>query len=340
MTLSLASRPKSGGEGSSRPRVLIARPRLDCSFKPGPVPETRGEPLNRVLRLFGQLIDQLAEAHGRLGHLVDVEERPLWQFDLQSLQAKAAAYDRVYFPHKQSRQFPIGKNAFYYKNAAFPEWLTVDPRGWGASLSWSPLSPGNPDEADWALFRTLQARIADNVSLFEQPDRVEVQEPGYLLFVCQLPHDETIQFHSDVKVETALAAVLAFAEASGQRAVVKCHPAGRNSMAPLREAAAACPFATWVEKASIHSCIAGASTVYLVNSGVGFEAMLHDKPIVRFGEAEYSAIVPKAEPTVVSLAALAGRAHNLEDYVGFIASFKRRCLSLDDADSAIRIAAI
>ncbi len=207
-------------------------------------------------------------------------------------------------------------------------------------MSWSPIAPDVPSEADWKLFGELQARIANNVSLFDQPEQREVGEPGYLLFVCQLPHDETIQFHSDVRVETALATVLAYAEATRQRVVVKGHPVNRGAMGPLREATKACRAAIWAETASIHSCLAGASTVYLVNSGVGFEAMLHDKPIVRFGEAEYSNVVPKAEPTVESLAALAGRRHSLADYVGFLGAFKGRCLCLDDPESAIRTARI
>ena len=38
--------------------------------------------------------------------------------------------------------------------------------------------------------------------------------------------------------------------------------------------------AEWVEDVSIHDCLAGAERVFMVNSGVGFEAILHGKPVV------------------------------------------------------------
>ena len=42
--------------------------------------------------------------------------------------------------------------------------------------------------------------------------------------------------------------------------------------------------------ASIHDLINHAKAVYTINSGVGFEAMFYNKPIVTFGRIEYDAV--------------------------------------------------
>ena len=43
-----------------------------------------------------------------------------------------------------------------------------------------------------------------------------------------------------------------------------------------------------LSSSSIHSLIKGANVVFTVNSGVGLESLMHLKPVVISGEAEYS----------------------------------------------------
>jgi hypothetical protein len=51
----------------------------------------------------------------------------------------------------------------------------------------------------------LKSRINSNTSKFDQPNRVFPNTiKNYIFFPCQLPHDETIQYHSKVSVEDAL----------------------------------------------------------------------------------------------------------------------------------------
>jgi capsule polysaccharide export protein KpsC/LpsZ len=49
----------------------------------------------------------------------------------------------------------------------------------------------------------------------------------------------------------------------------------------------------WREE-NIHDLIDECDAVFLVNSGVGFEALLHAKPIVMFGRAEYDCVAIRA----------------------------------------------
>jgi hypothetical protein len=112
-------------------RIFLARPRLDCSFKRGPVPAVEGPPQNALLAVVGEFLDRLVAYHRGLGDIVTVQTLPLWQFDLETMRGRATDNDRIYFPHKLRSQFPISENTFYYKTAPFADYFTVDPAGWG-----------------------------------------------------------------------------------------------------------------------------------------------------------------------------------------------------------------
>lgn len=197
--------------------------------------------------MFGTFLDNLELYHRSHGHDVVVDRRPLWQFELAEMQACATSFDLVFFAHRLRNQFPIGSRARYFKTTPFSEYVTVDANGWGASLSWLPVKPIVNDNA-LGFFDELKQRISSNTSLFDQPPLdMAVGINNYLLFVCQLPHDETIRFHSSVSVEDALKTVIAYAEQTGRPLVVKGHPANPKSMAPLKAMTEACQMAHWVK---------------------------------------------------------------------------------------------
>lgn len=322
-----------GSQVQKKPRrVLIARPRLDCSFKPGPVPPSEGKPLNEILGQFGEFIDGIASYHRSRGDIVLSDTRPLWQFGLDEMQKISAAHDIVYFPHRLRSQFPIGPNALYYKNAALLDHFSIDPAGWGASLTFLPPAP--VAGARHVSLSTLRAPLAANRSIFKQPlpGPLPVDKP-YLLFLCQLPHDETIQFHSQVSVEHALDAVIAYAESSAVPLIVKGHPANPQSMEPLRQRTERSRTALWVDNRSIHSCLEAAKKVFLVNSGSGFEAILHDRTLLRFGYAEYDSVVPLVLPNPESIAMYDDYEHDSWAYAEFITSFAQNCVNIRDSHS-------
>ena len=49
----------------------------------------------------------------------------------------------------------------------------------------------------------------------------------------------------------------------------------------------------WLDQVSIHQTLASADVVITVNSGVGLEAVLHQKKVLTFGNADYSTIAHK-----------------------------------------------
>ncbi len=55
------------------------------------------------------------------------------------------------------------------------------------------------------------------------------------------------------------------------------------------------PDTLWVDNVSIHDLLSKCFCVYTVNSGAGFEALLHKKPVVTFGQAEYDCVTIKGD---------------------------------------------
>jgi capsule polysaccharide modification protein KpsS len=51
----------------------------------------------------------------------------------------------------------------------------------------------------------------------------------------------------------------------------------------------------WMDDVSIHQLIPTARAVVVVNSGTGLESLLHQRPVVTFGRADYDAVTNRVE---------------------------------------------
>lgn len=284
--------------------VIVLYPRLDVPFKKfdGTVPDARGaiEPIRVHWQRF---IEQVVREHIRRGDTVIEIERPLWQFTPEFLGEIVKDTDTpylVYIPHHTEKTFPINLpnvSPRYYMQTVFPHCFTVDPKGWGPSMSSYPfeVSPDLLDISDMMhRLAPFYARIQRNVSKFPQSWSNRTHFPSsYDLFVCQIPHDQSIQLHSKVSVEAALKTTLEWARENGRHILVRGHVINPGSMEKLRALTHDYPeVSTWEDgyTCSIHEVIARAESVITVNSGAGIEAILHNKPVVAFGRAEYDTV--------------------------------------------------
>jgi hypothetical protein len=282
--------------------VTIVEPRLDLSFKdPGPgfvVPDKIGEFTHPIREHWHKFTLKLAAVHTAMDDKVVVNTIPGWEITMAAMSVLSATTDILYLPHRQRFEFPI-PNARFYMQTVFPEYFTIDDNGWGAYLSYLPINVDDvqPNEVLW---QKLQKRITNNESKFDQPNssilfkhNLNSMAGNFLLFVCQIPHDQVIIQSSAVSVATALRETINYARYNGYKVVVKGHPVNPGAMSELK----AITFdnkdiATWVDTGlSIHTLLSHCKAAFMVNSGVGFEAMLHGKPIVTFGNSEYKEYV-------------------------------------------------
>lgn len=278
-------------------------PRLDTAFKnTGPVPEKRG-PIVPIRLHWVKFLKALIRRHEVLGHEVRLFEFPLWQITPDIVKANSPDADGIYVPHKMRENWWLDERVLYYMQMVIPNIFSIDSHGWCASASSYPIQPNGC--ANSGIYENLAARIKFNTSKFDQPDYRETNlEPRYVFFPCQLPHDETIKYHSDVEVSDALRKTMEWvrdfnldcsSSDTPRSIVIKGHPANPDAMGVLRQVyddflPEMNGRAHWVDDMSIHQLIAHSSVVVSVNSGVGLEAILHGKSIFVFGRADYDSV--------------------------------------------------
>ena len=277
-------------------KVAILFPRLDVTFKEGPVPEGRGA--IPPIRVHWQNVgDRILQAHRKKGDWVQYIEKPLWQFTPEFVESLDA--DIVYIPHKSTDTFPVkGKEVRYYMQSVFPFQFYIDSKGFAGGASRYPFDFDKDREiAPGSFYAQMQARALTGESKFEQPPISEItikSDAPYVLFLCQIPHDETIKYHSDVSVWDALDATLKATKELNMPLVVKGHPVNPGSMAPLHSLCKLYKHVYWFDNINIHDLIPQAHAVVVVNSGTGMETLLHKRPIVTFGRCEYDCVSNKA----------------------------------------------
>lgn len=284
-------------------RALILFPRLDCSFKKGSIPAAKGLPNHPLRYHWIDFKHTLKERLAANGISVAIQEKALWQFNPEDVAktCKDLDCDQVYIPHKQNFQFQVaGVKNFYYMQTVFPHIFTLDTWGWGHNMTYSPIQPWKHEcidiENGRKVMAELQKRISNNVSKFAQPSQGKLNDSDYMTFICQLPHDETIKYFSDVEVIDALRCTCNYAIKHNKKLYVKGHPANPSSQGPLKSVAQGFNHSLirWVEDVSIHDLFRNTDLVVCVNSGTGMEAMLHHKPVLTFGRSEYQDVVNNA----------------------------------------------
>lgn len=281
-------------------KVLLLAPRLDVMFKKGPVPFEIGSiaPIRKHWRNFIERI--ISEYSNRTDVSFKVLELPLWQFTPELVNELKP--DIVYVPHKEAHSFPVENcEVYYYMQTAFPWMFSVDRKGWGAGSSKYPFDnisdTGDEIFRGYIVAKMLQNLMNDNQSKFEQPayqspEKINLPD-YYAFFPCQIPHDETIKYHSNVSVEEALERTCIATQEIGMDLVVKGHPVNPGSMQSLKHIVKNYPHVIWYDDVSIHQLIQTAQCTVTVNSGVGFESLLHKIPVVTFGRSEYDCVTYK-----------------------------------------------
>lgn len=268
-------------------KILILKPRLDIPFKRFGL-QLGGQPLAPIRKHWENFVNTLEQHHRNKGDKVVVVSAPRWQFHHSLVDQYDP--DVAYIPHVEKHNFQGGDNCLYYMQTVFPWLFTIDPQGWGGGASFV----GNSFEASddgGETFEWFQKRTERGDSKFDQPSKTFDMKEDYVLCPIQIPHDETIQWHSNVEMIELVEKLCNWSVSSGVPVVFKGHPINLESMEPIRSVIN--DRCMYVDNVNIHSMIRKAKAVYVINSGTGMEAMTHGKPVVRFGDAEYNDAVIK-----------------------------------------------
>lgn len=216
-------------------------------------------------------------------------------------------FDLRIYPHKSRKQIPDGD--LFYKEMHVQNLFTIDHLGWGPDHS-GLQAPPDLREIDSAKAERFCGKLRREFldtghSKHHQPP-VRAINPAlapYLLAPLQLPSDDAVTLHSTLSVIDYVNLLSDWAERARVRVVFKLHP-GREApdiLETVRRRVAKGRYVSMVDE-NIHALITGAIGVIVLTSGVGFESLIHGKPVVTLGRCDYRWATFRATPDCLDAA--------------------------------------
>jgi len=270
--------------------TVILAPRLDLMFKRNGVDWAKGN-IDPIRVYWGKFVSRVAESSKK----PLVLNAPRWFFN-NTICEYFEPTTAIYVPHVEKQQWGGGINCKYYMQTVFPWLFTIDVVGWGGGSSYKDTFDPEVERSNFA-YTAMQDYIKRGNTKFKhlQPNSKWEFKEEYVFMPLQLPHDETIKYHSDVTVPQVVEALCKWADNGGVKVVFKGHPVNIGSMEPLEKIIKQYKNVEYITDLDINEGIKGARAVYVVNSGTGQESMLHEKPVVAFGRCDYEKAVIKGD---------------------------------------------
>lgn len=119
--------------------------------------------------------------------------------------------------------------------------------------------------------------ISNNISRLPQPRNAYLPDEPYVLVLLQRPND-SVTHHAYIHTNLLLKRIAELYKGSKYKVCVKAHPLETSMHRDPN---------IFEATGSIHKIIAGATAVYTMNSGSGFEALLHGKRVFTTGHCDY-----------------------------------------------------
>jgi len=295
-------------------RIALYIPRLDLPWKRGtvanaapPIPSEDAIDLRLYWKAFTL---RLANSIQRAGMSVDIIEIPAWEISRKKIEESCSALALI--PHRCKLDFDDGHTPVMFYMQEFFRWVfVINDQGWSAASSIYPVQLQSALSQNEGIYDRYRSRLQDGSmgSKFSQPiskSKEELLNEGlipvsidsrgvktgsprpYIFFPLQIPTDQSIRYFSDISEEAVVAALVTWARTRDVALVLKPHPANMKSMVPFEKYADG--VTVFYSNASVHDLIKHASSIYTINSGVGFEALLHAKPVITFGRVEYDCV--------------------------------------------------
>lgn len=178
-------------------------------------------------------------------------------------------------------------DVWHLKTAYLPDYFYFDKHGYSA---WSDLAREYEYDVDIEDIRDEMQKfcddyIASNRSRALQPQEAYIPKEPYVLVLLQRNNDTVMEFaHMDSQV--LLDEVTELYKDTGYTVCVKSHPF-KDTLKTHGDGDIRLSPDVFHATGSLHKIIAGATAVYTVNSGSGFEALLHGKRVFTSGDSDY-----------------------------------------------------
>lgn len=217
---------------------------------------------------------------------------------------------RIY-AHKTRRDLA---GDLYYKQMHLSDLFTIDPLGWGADHS-KVLGPPDlqgvePAPAEEFVGSLRLEFLQTGASKIAQPNRAESNSlpDDYIFVPIQTPRDYVQVHHAPISCLSFVRLIADWANEWQQNVVFKLHPGLYPTSDCDNEIIKAVheydqrSHHVFCRQANVHDLIANAKGVFTINSGVGFESLIHGKPVVTFGACDYQWVTFRATADSVNAA--------------------------------------
>lgn len=178
------------------------------------------------------------------------------------------------------------------KISYLPNYFYFDEKGYAG---WSELAESEPKYGGMKTtnvnkrFNDIRERVVgNNISKYQQPDQDElIKNPTPYVFLPMQVEDDEVSKLAYVDTFNLLKKCISEIPETNYHLVIKRHPRCDSDRISELLSMASTNSQIHVLDRSIHDLIENAAAVVTVNSGVGFEALLHEKPVVNFGQTDY-----------------------------------------------------
>lgn len=177
---------------------------------------------------------------------------------------------------------------WHLKTAYLPDYFYFDKHGYSG---WSDLAKEYNYDIDIEDIRDeiqefCNKYIASNRTRALQPESAYIPEEPYVLVLTQRPGDSVIKEFAYMDSQKLLDEVTELYKDTDYTVCVKTHPFSDPENFYSDEYVRMSPD-VFHATGSMHKIIAGATAVYTVNSGSGFEALMHSKRVFTSGKSDY-----------------------------------------------------
>lgn len=268
--------------------TVLLKPRLDIPFK------------KFGLQCAGSTMEPIRKHWANFANVIPNDltiEMPRWMFN-SAIETYFNKDTSILVPHTERiRWNGRNTNTQFYMQTVFPWLFTIDEKGWSGGGKF--VETFNPDDSyNEDAFDEMRKYILEGGTKFKQPESKYFKMENKFIFVpLQIPHDETIKYHSEVGVVEMVQALCDWADSSEDNPLIvfKGHPVNLASMEESKAIIEKSKRASYYTDLNIHDVIPKANAVYVINSGTGQESMLHDASVVTFGDSEYQAAVIRGD---------------------------------------------
>jgi hypothetical protein len=266
-------------------KVILA-PRLDIPFKQFDI--VRAQSVNEPVREYWKRFIDSKVINGYFKI-----SSPRWMFN-SKIEKYFPELKEILVPHVEQHNWKGGDKAYFYMQTVFPWLFTVDPLGWAGGASY--IDSFDPEaEYDSTAFKTMQNRLGKGKFGHLQSNDTpwNLIADDYIIVPLQLPHDETIKYHSDFSVEHFVRQLCHMANLwDGPQLVFKGHPVNLASMEPLKKIIESGFYnVIYIANGNFNELVEKSQAMFVLNGGSGQEAMLHEKAVVCFGRCDYAPAV-------------------------------------------------